>query len=109
MLPLLLLPISMLAVAFIPLNVWYLIKASKVAKMDAAYMPVVCENMEQLQKVIRDAEQKQEAPTQPEGGVYTPPAASGWVCTCGRNHAAYEASCVCGMTKAGAKAQNTQN
>ena len=32
--------------------------------------------------------------------VSTPQLPNGWTCTCGRNHAAYEASCVCGTTKA---------
>ena len=27
----------------------------------------------------------------------------GWQCSCGRNHQAYETSCICGMTKAKAK------
>lgn len=35
--------------------------------------------------------------------------AGGWTCTCGRNHAAFESSCLCGMTKADAKLQNMQN
>ena len=30
----------------------------------------------------------------------TPPAPQkGWTCTCGREHPAYESSCVCGMSK----------
>lgn len=38
-----------------------------------------------------------------------PPATGGWTCACGRNHAAYEMSCVCGLTKAEAKAQKNSN
>ena len=37
------------------------------------------------------------------------PVAGGWTCTCGKNHAAYESSCVCGVTKAEAKMKNSQN
>ena len=32
-----------------------------------------------------------------------------WKCTCGRIHKNYETSCVCGMTKAEAKKQSSQN
>ena len=41
--------------------------------------------------------------------VTTAPVAGGWTCTCGRNHAAYESSCVCGATKHEAKMKNNQN
>ena len=37
------------------------------------------------------------------------PVAGGWTCTCGRNHAAYESSCVCGVTKAEIRSKNSQN
>ena len=32
-----------------------------------------------------------------------------WKCTCGKIHKDYEASCVCGVTKAEAKMKNNQN
>lgn len=44
-----------------------------------------------------------------EAPAYSAPIAGGWACTCGRNHAAYEMSCVCGMTKADAKLKNSAN
>ncbi len=42
-------------------------------------------------------------------GTYTASVANGWTCTCGRKHAAYESSCVCGLTKEEAKKANSQS
>lgn len=39
--------------------------------------------------------------------VAAPSISNGWRCTCGRNHAAYESSCVCGVTKAEARSTNS--
>ena len=38
-----------------------------------------------------------------------PPIPGGWTCFCGKNHAAHESSCVCGVTKADVKLRNLQN
>ena len=40
--------------------------------------------------------------TRPSPAV-APPVTSNWICSCGRTHAAYEMSCVCGVTKTEAK------
>ena len=47
--------------------------------------------------------------TNPYSKPNAAPISGGWTCKCGRNHAAYVSSCICGTTKAEMKVKNSQS
>ena len=91
---------------------WLLYGFGELIETNAANESNTREILKYLKKQAAGEQTNDEAITRiiaPKAPVLTnKPVPGGWKCTCGRNHADYESSCVCGVTKREIKLKELQ-